>query len=433
MTATFDRLPELTVLVPAWNEAANLAWVIPRLQDVLNHIGVAYEILVVDAGSTDGTAETARRLGARVYAQRERGFGRALAEGFACARGSFIVTMDADVSHDPWFLRDLWEARERADIVIASRYVEGGQSGSGWTRHVLSRILNETYRRVLALAIHDLSSNFRLYRREVVEACRIHGRDFEALEEILVRAINEGYRVAEVPFHYRPRAGGASKARILRFGWRLARMLLHLWRLRNSAESADYDYRAFDSRMPLQRWWQRRRYRIVMEAAARGAHVLDIGAGSSRIALGLPQCVAVDLAIGKCRFLARRNRWVVRADARRLPIRSSSVPVVVCSNLIEHVRETDAVGDELRRVAAPGALLVLATPDCFRISWRVLEEAYMRLQPHGHLKDHVARFTLATARRFVRRHGFVPLRAQYVYGSELILVARASDSPAGSD
>src|SRR5512143_1092335 len=94
---------ELTAVVPVLNERDNLAQLLPRLARVLDGLGCATEVLVVDGGSTDGTAEAARELGARVLVQRTPGYGGALREAFAAAAGRYIVTLDADLSHDPDF------------------------------------------------------------------------------------------------------------------------------------------------------------------------------------------------------------------------------------------------------------------------------------------------------------------------------------------
>ena len=132
--------PQLSVLIPVIDEGDNLALLLPRLDGVLRAIGCTAEVLVVDGGSRDGTAEVARQLGARVLMQREPGFASALREGFAAAAGEFVLTLDADLSHDPDFIDALWRAREHADLIIASRYVAGGAAIMPWHRHLMSRV-----------------------------------------------------------------------------------------------------------------------------------------------------------------------------------------------------------------------------------------------------------------------------------------------------
>src|SRR5882757_480583 len=149
---------QLSVIVPALNEAGNLTGLLPVLHDVASRLTKDYELIVVDGGSQDGTADVAAKQGARVVRQTEPGYGGALKAGFATAQGDYVATMDADFSHRPEFLRRLWNVRDRAEVIIASRYVEGGRADMPWSRYLLSRILNGFFSRGLSLPYRDLSS-----------------------------------------------------------------------------------------------------------------------------------------------------------------------------------------------------------------------------------------------------------------------------------
>src|SRR5207237_8959014 len=107
-------------------------------------------------------------------------------------------------------LKDLWTARRDGDVVIASRYVQGGAAEMPATRRVMSRILNITFGRGLSLPVHDLYSGYRLYRAAILRELDLNAPDFVVLEEILIRVLAAGYRVYEVPFRYRPRVSGRS-------------------------------------------------------------------------------------------------------------------------------------------------------------------------------------------------------------------------------
>src|SRR3977135_3913255 len=139
----------LSLVLPALNEAENLDRVLPELKKALVALGPTYEIIVVDGGSSDGTHEIVRKHGARLVSQKLPGFGGAYRAGFEQARGEYVITLDADGSHDPKFLKDLWAARAEGDVVIASRYVLGGAAEMPVMRRVMSRILNLTFRRGL--------------------------------------------------------------------------------------------------------------------------------------------------------------------------------------------------------------------------------------------------------------------------------------------
>jgi dolichol-phosphate mannosyltransferase len=224
--------PALTVLIPAWNERENLERLLPLLNEVLERLGVTSEVIVIDGGSTDGTVEAARRHGARAIQQIERGYGGALLAGFAAAQAPYLVTMDADLSHPPVFLEEFWRRRDEAEVLIASRYVPGGKAEMSRFRRLLSFILNRTYAVLLAVPLKDLSSGFRLYHRDALLAMHPAARDFDFLEEVLVRVYSRGGRVVEIPFHYLPRGTGRSHARLAQFGWAFLKTLLRMRQLR---------------------------------------------------------------------------------------------------------------------------------------------------------------------------------------------------------
>jgi len=225
--------PELTVVIPAWNERDNLESLLPSLKGILVRLSAPWEIVVVDGGSTDGTPEAARRHGARVIPQTERGYGGALLAGLAAAHTPYLVTMDADLSHPPLFLEEFWRRRDEAQVLIASRYVPGGKAQMSRFRRLLSLILNRTYSALLSVPVRDLSSGFRLYHREALLALKPAARDFDFLEEVLVGAYRQGGRVLEIPFHYMPRRAGRSHVRLIRFGWAFLKTLARMWRLRH--------------------------------------------------------------------------------------------------------------------------------------------------------------------------------------------------------
>ena len=236
-TPSAPATPGLTLVIPTLNEAGNIGELIRRARKVLDRMGVTSEILIIDGGSRDGTCEEAEGEGARALRDIGGGYGGALRAGFAEARGEYIITMDSDLSHDPEFFEALWEARGRADIVIASRYVPGGQADMPMFRYVLSRILNAVFTVILRVPVKDISSGFRLYRRSVIESITCTASDFDVLEEILIKLYLSGHRVAEAPFHYRPRQEGKSHARLFKFGWAYLRTLCAMWRLRRGGKS----------------------------------------------------------------------------------------------------------------------------------------------------------------------------------------------------
>lgn len=232
-----NNVPDISIVIPALNERENLELLLPLLSEVVAALNLKSEIIIADGGSGDGTAEFAERQGAQVVTQSERGYGGALLAGFAHARAAYVVTMDADLSHPPVFLRDFWQQRAAAQMLIASRYVPGGKADMGRSRRVLSGILNKTYARVLDLPLADLSSGYRMYHRDVLAKLELQARDFDVLEEILVKVHLLGGRIKEVPFHYQARNSGKSHAKLLKFGWAFVRTLVRMRRLRQSTRT----------------------------------------------------------------------------------------------------------------------------------------------------------------------------------------------------
>ena len=292
MTAD-QRVLDLSVIIPALNEAASIGELISRVYKRLLGIGVTLEVVVVDGGSTDGTAQRAADAGAIVVRQPGRGYADALVTGFQKSTGRYLITMDADYSHDPDFLEVLWRRRDDAEVVIASRYVLGGYADMPWGRKLLSRLLNAIGVLSCAIPVQDMTSGFRLYHRKALESLRPQAQRFDVLIELLTQIYCEGWRVREVPFHYWRRQDGRSHVALLPFGLAFGRTLGRMWAMRNSLASADYDERAFSSRIPIQRYWQRRRYAIVLGMLGHAEHVLDIGCGSSKILEALPHAVGM--------------------------------------------------------------------------------------------------------------------------------------------
>lgn len=388
---------------------------------MVDGIGITCEIVVVDGGSRDDTAGVAARCGARVIHQARPGYGEALRAGFTATAGSYVATMDADLSHEADVLARLWAARDPLGIAIASRYIAGGSAQTGVVRLLLSRLLNAVFSRGLSLRVRDVSSGFRIYPVAALEKLSARAADFDILPEILVRAHAEGWRITEIPFRYSPRLSGSSKARLLHLGRAYLRTFARLWWLRNSIAAADYDERAHDSPIPLQRAWQRRRHEIVTRQAAAGGRIIDIGCGSSRILRDMPRAVGVDVSFAKLRYMRRYGIPLVHGSIFALPFRDQCADVVVCSEVIEHIPGGPAPFAEMARVLRPGGILVLGTPDYARRSWRIFEALYRRLAPGGYADEHITHYTHDGLVAMVTGIGHRHLRTDYVLGSEMIL------------
>jgi ubiquinone/menaquinone biosynthesis C-methylase UbiE len=409
-------------VVPVWNGEHSLGRLLPRLRSVLESIGGRTEIVVV-LPPDEPVADLVERFGARVEEFKGGGYGEALNAGLAAARGRWVVTMDADFSHHPEFIRTLWLRRREADVLIASRYVPGAYAEMPVSRRLASRTLNRLYRTTLALPYHDLSSGFRMYARDVVDDIGpVNAEGLDSLQEILVKAFSQGWKTVEVPLFYRQTRVWTS-GRFAEMGAGYLKTLGRLMALRNSVKAADYDHRAFDSWIPLQRYWQRERFRVIRSMVDGSTRILDIGCGSSRILQSLPQAVGLDMQIRKLRWLRAPGRQLIQGSLSQLPFADESFDAVICSEVIEHIPRDEVDLTDMVRVLAPGGALVLGTPDYGTWTWRTLEGMYKKVFPQGYATEHINPYTRRDLRREIERLGLIVWDVQYVARSEMIFKA----------
>jgi dolichol-phosphate mannosyltransferase len=209
------------LVLPTYNEAENLE---PLVEATRAKLPPDARVLIVDDNSPDGTGEIADRLAARhqrvevLHRPRKEGLGPAYVAGFrrALAGGAALVLeMDSDFSHDPAYLPRLLEAARRADVVLGSRYVDGGGvSDWGALRRAISRGGSAYARLVLGIGVRDLTGGFKCFRREVLEAIDLDAittRGYAFQVELTYRAIRAGFEVVEVPIVFRERRVGKSK------------------------------------------------------------------------------------------------------------------------------------------------------------------------------------------------------------------------------
>lgn len=192
------------VILPVLDEAEALPWVLER-------VPAGYEPIVVDNGSTDGSAGIAARLGARVVREPRRGFGAACHAGLTAARAEVVCFMDCDGSLDPRELPAVSGpvVADGRDLVLGARRAT---TRGAWPLHarVANRALAYEVRRRTGVRLRDIGP-MRAVRREALLALGLRDRRFGWPLEMVVRAGAAGWRVEEVEVAYRPREGGRSK------------------------------------------------------------------------------------------------------------------------------------------------------------------------------------------------------------------------------
>ena len=220
MSTDLGPLGRVIMVVPTYNEAANLAWIAGRLRRA--EPGV--DLLVVDDNSPDGTGDLADELAAAdsqvhvLHRTSKDGLGAAYLAGFTWAleQGYDVIgEMDADGSHQPEELHRLLEALGSADLVIGSRYVPGG-SVVNWplTRLALSRGGNLYVRTLLGIGVKDATAGFRVFRRatlEKIDLATVESAGYVFQTDLVTRTIRAGLVVKEVPIEFVERVRGASK------------------------------------------------------------------------------------------------------------------------------------------------------------------------------------------------------------------------------
>jgi SAM-dependent methyltransferase len=414
----------LSVLIIVWGEGDNLDPLLDSLNRALNEIGESCEVLVASGPGDSRLLSNIEERGLTLVEASRRGYGEILRAGLAAAKGSFVLTMDGDLSHRPGYIGTMWDHRDSGEVLIASRYVRGSFAEMSWIRRMLSYLLNFLYRKTLSLPYRDLSSGLRMYRREVLEDIGLPGaKGLDALPEMLTKAVCQGWHVVEVPFWYQG-ARPWTRARMIRLGIGFLRTLGKLFGLRNSVRAADYDSRAFDSWIPLQRYWQRRRFRIVRGFVGDARRVLDVGCGTSRIVYTLPNVVGFDISIAKLRWIRAPGRLLVQGSLSNIPFMDHSFDALICSEVIEHIPRQQVHLGQLIRVVRPGGILVIGTPDYARMRWRVLEWLYDRLIPGGYTSEHVNPYTHDELRHELEDLGLDVIDCLYVGGGEMIFKGR---------
>lgn len=214
---------QVSVVLPSYSESENLEVLLPKLKKVLGGLALSYEIIVVDTHTPlDNTSSVCAENQVR-YLNRTSGnsYASAVKTGIEAVQGEFTIFMDADGSHPPSFLEEMWRKKEDYDLVIASRYVKGGKTDNQGLLVVMSRLVNFAFSFVLGLKVNDVSNSLKLYRSCHLKGLTLVCKNLDVIEEILFKIIkgNKGFKILEIPFVFKKRMHGSSKRSMLAFIW----------------------------------------------------------------------------------------------------------------------------------------------------------------------------------------------------------------------
>jgi len=229
----------LSITIPAYREAENLAIMLPSIKDAAAALTPDYEVLIVDTEQPmDNTAEICAAHGVRhVFRTGGNSYGDALRTIIREARGEFMLCMDADGSHSPQYFASMWSQRDKAEIVIGSRYAPGGHTENPAVLIFMSYVLNLTFRIAFSIRAKDVTNSFRLYHRRILTPLRLESNDFDILEEILIKVTlrRPSATITEVPVTFGRRKAGESKRKLVQFAFGYLKTLKRLKSFANAA------------------------------------------------------------------------------------------------------------------------------------------------------------------------------------------------------
>jgi dolichol-phosphate mannosyltransferase len=211
---------ELSIIIPCYMEEENLRILLPQIIKTVSIETFETEVLVIDSKeSLDFTQIVCKENGVK-YFNREGSddFGSAIKMGIQKAKGKYILFMDADGSHSPYSIPSFLKQRRHCDVVIGSRYIDGGATENSAVLVLMSQVLNITYRVFLGLNCLDVSNSFKLYRAYQLKQIKLNCSHFDIVEEILFK-LNRRFKVSiiEIPITFKKRMFGNSKRHLLPF------------------------------------------------------------------------------------------------------------------------------------------------------------------------------------------------------------------------
>ncbi|MEG2393541.1 MAG: glycosyltransferase [Ruthenibacterium sp.] len=232
----------ISVILPAYREGGNLRMLLPRVKAALDKTGEAYEVLVIDTATpTDETPALCEENGVtRVPRTPGDTYGDAIRTGFAAAQYAYLVVMDADGSHDPEDIPRFFAQMKTGqwDIVIGSRYTQGGQTKNSFLLRLMSYALNGTYRVLFGIKARDVSDSYRMYRAQQAKALTLECSHFDIVEEILIKLQigNKDFAIKEIPIYFDKRQHGKSKRNLVKFVLSYAATMQRLLRIKRAAQ-----------------------------------------------------------------------------------------------------------------------------------------------------------------------------------------------------
>lgn len=208
----------ISVVLLAYKEEENLKVLFPRIKEALEQVPEENEIIVIDtAQPLDGTETLCGEFGATYLPQQEDGYAGAFKTGIKAARMDKLLILDSDGSHPPETIPDIYKKfNQGCDIVIGSRYTQGGVTHDSASSIVMSKILNFVMRIILGVKARDVSTSFRMYDAKQLKSIILTRRNFDVLQEVIMRMKinNPKLQIGEVPIIFGKRLNGLSTRKL---------------------------------------------------------------------------------------------------------------------------------------------------------------------------------------------------------------------------
>jgi dolichol-phosphate mannosyltransferase len=217
-----SRAQELSIVIPAYKEGANLKNLLPEIGKVLQSSNIDGEVVIVDTESPmDETPQVCEEFSWANYVNRKGGnsYGDAIRSGLENAHAKWVLFMDGDGSHDPASILSLWKYRNDFDVVIGSRYVDGGETDNSAILIFMSRMVNIIFSLFLSIPCKDVSNSFKLYRNDLFRDLKFSCENFDIVEELLYKILMHypDVKIKEVPFSFKQRVHGETKRNLFVF------------------------------------------------------------------------------------------------------------------------------------------------------------------------------------------------------------------------
>jgi dolichyl-phosphate beta-glucosyltransferase len=420
--------PDLSLVVPVYNEAARLPGTLGRLVTFAHEEHLSLEIVVSDDGSTDGTGnvcqtwlETHRPAHVAVSLVRitHRGKGAAVRAGMAHVHAPIVGYCDADLSAGPDAVLQLLESIGRgADIAMASRGLPRSVLAvrQPWYRERAGRTLNAALRRLTGVPFKDTQCGLKLFRAPVARTLFAHQRlDGFAFDiELVLMAQRLGFRIDEVPIRWAHASG--SKVSLVRDAVRMARDTLRVNRrlaLGPILAPGVPEPRAMERMTGGEdgHWWhvaKRRLVRSYIDSSLAPRRCLDVGCGGGAMlaeAAALGSVVGMDLSLAALHHARdRRLPALLLSEAAAVPLADWSFSTVLALDVIEHHAQPEALLREFHRVLVPGGRVIVTVP-AFEWMWSYADDVL----------GHYRRYTRRQLADELAASGFLVRRVSYVH------------------